>query len=440
MRGVEVECACETAYVGISFSVGLDEPLERASRKRRRSADPMHGHASTIAHLAEHVVATLTSADDPDAEGALDALRSTGLLHNAETSSEETCFFAAGMARDIEDTWIPRMFAAIFAPNVSDACVETERSAALDEMYGVRSSLSVTDGRLDAHIARVEALGSWMTRVDDDIAFLERESARRIGEAIAAFMRTYYVSSRMHVTVVGSDPRSLMRCVQRAAARMGGPVEAVLPRAVYEGRDWTAGAVSVTEGSDGDTTRVRFMASVAVTSDPRSVAAAECAAWCAAEELFVELRVRSRSVYSVHAALHMRAVTSAERDGEHDAAIVVSTVCTHDKAPLVVSIIRDVLARGPTPRLVSCWKRARTVAIRREPKTPLGIGELTRRSCVGGTLDPITRSARAALVESVQYGDARAAATGDYRVYASTGDADRAHVKRAIRRALAEKS
>jgi predicted Zn-dependent peptidase len=444
MRGVEVACACETAYVGISFSVGLDEPLERSFKKRTRQRSPRGStgpamSGSAIAHLAEHVVATLTSSADQDNEAALHAVRSTGLVQNAETTAHETCFYVFGMPRDIEETWIPRIFAAIRDPNVSDACVETERSAALDETYGLRANLAVTGGKLDEHIAHVEATGSWITRVDRDIAFLEREQVRRIGDAIGSFIRKYYVQARMHVTVVGSDPRTTMRAVRRAAARIGADAaeDAVLPRAVYAGRGWRGGSVSVIDGSEGDTTRVRIIASMRVTAHPLSVAAVECAAWCAKEALFVELRVRSRSVYSVHAELILRAVTSAERNGDHDASISVGTVCTADKAPLVARAILDALARGPTAQLVEDWRRAVTVSIRRESKTPLSIGERVRAVCVGATLDPIARADRLALVESVTHAAACAAATGEYRVYASTGDADRTQLKRAMRRALA---
>jgi hypothetical protein len=265
--------------------------------------------------LAEHVVATLTCAASPEQETALGILRSTGISHNASTSAYETCFFAAGTTDDLERTWIPMLGAAIASPNLGARCVETERSAALDEMYAVRASCAVTDGKLDTYVASVEAPGSWQTRVDDDIAYLERESTERVAAAIGAFIAEYYCSARMHVTVASADADRLLNAVRRfvlprpsgLGAGLREDRKPVLPRAVYKWTNWEPGSVSVIEGSAGDTTRVRFCASVNVSSDPVSVLAASCAAWCVAQMLFVELRVRSNAVYSVHAALDLRA-------------------------------------------------------------------------------------------------------------------------------------
>ena len=55
-------------------------------------------------------------------------------------------------------------------------------------MYAVRASCAVTDGKLDTYVASVEAPRSWQTRVDDDIAYLERESTERVAAAIGAFI------------------------------------------------------------------------------------------------------------------------------------------------------------------------------------------------------------------------------------------------------------
>jgi hypothetical protein len=425
MRGIAVSCPCDdSSYVAVSFSVGLDEP-NRAS-------------ASTIAHLAEHVVATLTCAASPEQETALGILRSTGISHNASTSAYETCFFAAGATDDLERTWIPMLGAAIASPNLGARCVETERSAALDEMYAVRASCAVTDGKLDTYVASVEAPGSWQTRVDDDIAYLERESTERVAAAIGAFIAEYYCSARMHVTVASADADRLLSAVRRfVLPRSLGHREdrkAVLPRAVYKWTNWDPGSVSVIEGSAGDTTRVRFCASVNVSSDPVSVLAASCAAWCVAQTLFVELRVRSNAVYSVHAALDLRAVTNEERDGDHDAAIVVSTVCTHDKAPLVVRCIRD--AFDVTPELVADWARSRAVRVGLEPRDPVTLGERAREVSVAATHDAVTRADRLALIESVTHADVVRATSAEYRVYASTSDAPPRALQRAIERAL----
>jgi hypothetical protein len=208
----------------------------------------------------------------------------------------------------------------------------------------------------------------------------------------------------------------------------------VLPRAVYKWTNWDPGSVSVIEGSAGDTTRVRFCASVNVSSDPVSVLAASCAAWCVAQTLFVELRVRSNAVYSVHAALDLRAVTNEERDGDHDAAIVVSTVCTHDKAPLVVRCIRD--AFEVTPELVADWARSRAVRVGLEPRDPVTLGERAREVSVAATHDAVTRADRLALIESVTHADVVRATSAEYRVYASTSDAPPRALQRAIERAL----
>lgn len=432
MRGIAVSCPCDdSSYVAVSFSVGLDEPL----------ATRLRASASTIAHLAEHVVATLTCAASPEQETALGILRSTGISHNASTSAYETCFFAAGTTDDLERTWIPMLGAAIASPNLGARCVETERSAALDEMYAVRASCAVTDGKLDTYVASVEAPGSWQTRVDDDIAYLERESTERVAAAIGAFIAEYYCSARMHVTVASADADRLLSAVRRLVLpRPLGLREdrqdrkAVLPRAVYKWTNWEPGSVSVIEGSAGDTTRVRFCASVNVSSDPVSVLAASCAAWCVAQTLFVELRVRSNAVYSVHAALDMRAVTNEERDGDHDAAIVVSTVCTHDKAPLVVRCIRDAFDVGP--ELVADWARSRAVRVGLEPRDPVTLGERAREVSVAATHDAVTRADRLALIESVTHSDVVRATSADYRVYASTSDAPPRALKRAIERAL----
>jgi hypothetical protein len=429
MRGIAVSCPCDdSSYVAVSFSVGLDEPL--ATRHR--------ASASTIAHLAEHVVATLTCAASPEQETALGILRSTGISHNASTSAYETCFFAAGTTDDLERTWIPMLGAAIASPNLGARCVETERSAALDEMYAVRASCAVTDGKLDTYVASVEAPGSWQTRVDDDIAYLERESTERVAAAIGAFIAEYYCSARMHVTVASADADRLLSTVRRfVLPRPSGLREdrkAVLPRAVYKWTSWDPGSVSVIEGSAGDTTRVRFCASVNVSSDPVSVLAASCAAWCVAQTLFVELRVRSNAVYSVHAALDLRAVTNEERDGDHDAAIVVSTVCTHDKAPLVVRCIRD--AFEVTPELVADWARSRAVRVGLEPRDPVTLGERAREVSVAATHDAVTRADRLALIESVTHADVVRATSAEYRVYASTSDAPPRALQRAIERAL----
>jgi hypothetical protein len=438
MRGIAVSCPCDdSSYVAVSFSVGLDE---RAS-------------ASTIAHLAEHVVATLTCAASPEQETALGILRSTGISNNASTSAYETCFFAAGTTDDLERTWIPMLGAAIASPNLGARCVETERSAALDEMYAVRASCAVTDGKLDTYVASVEAPGSWQTRVDDDIAYLERESTERVAAAIGAFIAEYYCSARMHVTVASADADRLLSAVRRfvlprpsglreprpsglGAGLRADPEDrgAVLPRAVYKWTNWDPGSVSVIEGSAGDTTRVRFCASVNVSSDPVSVLAASCAAWCVAQTLFVELRVRSNAVYSVHAALDLRAVTNEERDGDHDAAIVVSTVCTHDKAPLVVRCIRD--AFDVTPELVADWARSRAVRVGLEPRDPVTLGERAREVSVAATHDAVTRADRLALIESVTHADVVRATSTEYRVYASTSDAPPRALQRAIERAL----
>jgi predicted Zn-dependent peptidase len=425
MRGIAVSCPCDdSSYVAVSFSVGLDEP-NRVS-------------ASTIAHLAEHVVATLTCAASPEQETALGILRSTGISHNASTSAYETCFFAAGTTDDLERTWIPMLGAAIASPNLGARCVETERSAALDEMYAVRASCAVTDGKLDTYVASVEAPGSWQTRVDDDIAYLERESTERVAAAIGAFIAEYYCSARMHVTVASADADRLLSAVRRfVLPRPSGHREdrkPVLPRAVYKWTNWDPGSVSVIEGSAGDTTRVRFCASVNVSSDPVSVLAASCAAWCVAQTLFVELRVRSNAVYSVHAALDLRAVTNEERDGDHDAAIVVSTVCTHDKAPLVMRCIRD--AFDVTPELVADWARSRAVRVGLEPRDPVTLGERAREVSVAATHDAVTRADRLALIESVTHADVVRATSAEYRVYASTSDAPPRALQRAIERAL----
>ena len=432
MRGIAVSCPCDdSSYVAVSFSVGLDEPL----------ATRLRASASTIAHLAEHVVATLTCAASPEQETALGILRSTGISHNASTSAYETCFFAAGTTDDLERTWIPMLGAAIASPNLGARCVETERSAALDEMYAVRASCAVTDGKLDTYVASVEAPGSWQTRVDDDIAYLERESTERVAAAIGAFIAEYYCSARMHVTVASADADRLLSAVRRLVLpRPLGLREdrqdrkAGLPRAVYKWTNWEPGSVSVIEGSAGDTTRVRFCASVNVCSDPVSVLAASCAAWCVAQTLFVELRVRSNAVYSVHAALDMRAVTNEERDGDHDAAIVVSTVCTHDKAPLVVRCIRDAVDVGP--ELVADWARSRAVRVGLEPRDPVTLGERAREVSVAATHDAVTRTDRLALIESVTHADVVRATSAEYRVYASTSDAPPRALKRAIERAL----
>lgn len=437
MRGIAVSCPCDdSSYVAVSFSVGLDEPL--ATTKSHRST--VRAYASTIAHLAEHVVATLTCAASPEQETALGILRSTGISHNASTSAYDTCFFAAGTTDDLERTWIPMLGAAIGSPNLGARCVETERSAALDEMYGVRASCAVTEGKLDTYIASVEAPGSWQTRVDDDIAYLERESTERVAYAIGAFIAEYYCSARMHVTVASADPDRLLSAVRRfvlPSARLGalGLVAAVLPRSVYKWTNWEPGAVSVIAGSEGDTTRVRFCTSVNVCSDPVSVLAASCAAWCVAQTLFVELRVRSNAVYSVHAALDMRAVTNEERDGDHDAAIVVSTVCTHDKAPLVARAIRD--AFDVAPELVADWARSRAVRVGLEPRDPVTLGERAREVSFAATHDAVTRAERLALLESVTHADVVAATSAGYRVYASTSDSPSPRaLQRAIERAL----
>ena len=437
MRGIAVACPYEGAsYVAVSFSVGLDEPIAAATAFGRKSRQSRFtAHASTIAHLAEHVVATLTCATEPDQETAIGILRATGISHNASTSAWETCFHAAGTTHDLELTWIPMLFAAIHAPNISLECVETERSAALDEMYAVRAACSVTDGKLDAHIASVEAAGSWQTRVDDDIAFLEGESARRIADTIGAFIAEFYCSARMHITVASEDADTLLRAARRSAAPT--QVRSVLPRSVYPWTNWQPGSVSVIPGSAGDTTRVRFYASVNVSSDPMSVLASACAAWCVSETLFVQLRVRSNAVYSVHAALDLRAVTNEERDGEHDAAIVVATVCTHDKAPLVARAIRDALF-SISPELVRDWARARALRIQLEPRDPVSIGERAREVSVAATNDPVARADRLALVESVTHADVAAAVSRTrYRVYASSSDAPTVgSLRRAIERAL----
>ena len=455
MRGIAIECACEAAYIAVSFSVGLDEPLynstksnaSRPSRRRRgkgnssrSSAGPLapRGAASTIAHLAEHVVATLTSATETDTEAALGIVRATGIRHNAETSASETCFHAAGSADDLERIWLPRLFEAIRTPNLTAECVETERSAALDEMYAFRARAAVSDGKLDAHIASVEAQGSWLTRVDEDIQFLENESADRIGAMIGAFIQEYYVPARMHVTVVGNDTGSLLERA-RAGHSTTRPRQTLRPRAVFPWTNWRAGAVSVIAGSEGDTTRVRFCNSCVVSSDPASVLAAECAAWCVAELLFVELRVRSNAIYSVHASLEMRAVTNEERDGDHDAAIVVATVCTHDKAPLVACAMRDAFG-AISPKLVRDWARARRVSIDLESRAANAIGERAREVSFAATNDPISRRDRLELIDAVTHDAARAsvAGAGAYRVYASTADASKpSSVRRAIERALA---
>ena len=570
MRGIAVQCSCETAYVAVSFSVGLDEPLDsdfedregrggredrddrggrrdrrpspRPRAKSRRKRSKMDARASTIAHLAEHVIATLTSAKGASAgpsgpsgssapqgpsssssaestesseaveaaqaeveaveaaqaevesveaaqaevEAVLAALRSTGIVQNAETSGSETCFHASGMPRDLALVWIPLLFSAIRDPNLSSRCVETERSAALDEMYGVRASASVTDGLLETHIERTEAYGSWPTRVDEDIRYLEREKTALVGAAIGAFIRTFYVPERMHVTVVGPDPELLLQTVRLAASAAFGPEGAIgaigavasadssgpgvaLPRAIYTG-EYQDGAVSVIAGSEGDTTRVRFLQSVAITSDPVTVYAATCAAWCASELLFVALRVRANAVYSVHAALSMRAVNCVERDGEHDASIVVATVCTHDKAAHVVRVVRDTM-RDIGPEIVADWRRAAVVAIRSESRGAVALGERARHVSVGATGEPLARSDRIALIESVTYEDVRDVlfgARGDregrggigspiasrpsgssrspgssrahrpagYRVYASTGDTSPTRLQRAVSRGL----
>ena len=453
MRGIAIECACEAAYIAVSFSVGLDEPLynstkgkTNASRPRRgkgsrgRSSAAPRGAASTIAHLAEHVVATLTSATETDTEAALGIVRATGMRHNAETSESETCFHAAGSADDLERVWVPRLFEAIRNPNLTVECVETERSAALDEMYAFRARTAASDGKLDVHIASVEAPGSWLTRVDEDIHFLENESAARIGAMIGAFIEEYYVPARMHVTVVGSDTGPLLERARRPTRRPTRPRQtepACLPRAVFPWTSWRAGAVSVIAGSEGDTTRVRFCNSCVVSSDPASVLAAECAAWCVAELLFVELRVRSNAIYSVHASLEMRAVTNEERDGDHDAAIVVATVCTHDKAPLVARAMRDAFG-AISPRLVRDWARARRVRIELESRAADAIGERARAVSFAATNDPIARKDRLALIDAVTPDAVRASGAGTYRVYASTADASKpSSVRRAIERALA---
>jgi hypothetical protein len=507
MRGIAVQCACETAYIAVSFSVGLDEPLapiearparpvrpvrpvgarKKSGKARRANSKRASGpagsyakkknerampRASTVAHLAEHVIATLTSAvglaghgpieagksfeSVESVEAVLAALRSTGIVHNAETSGSETCFHASGMPRDLARIWIPLLFAAIRDPNLGSRCVETERSAALDEMYGVRAGASVTDGLLETHIERTEASGSWPTRFDEDIGYLEREKTARVGAAIGAFIRTFYVTERMHVTVVGPDPELLLQTVRLAADAAYGPdgsdgpcsgaCNSVLPRAIYTG-EYHDGAVSVIAGSEGDTTRVRFLQSVAISSDPVTVFAATCAAWCATELLFVALRVRANAVYSVHAALSMRAVTDAERDGEHDASIVVATVCTHDKAPHVVRVVRDTL-RDIGPEIVADWRRAAVVAIKRESRGPVQLGERARRVSVGATSDPLSRSDRIALIESVTYEHVRDVLRGPdgrkggadkrsgYRVYASTGDTSPTRLRRAVSRGI----
>jgi hypothetical protein len=443
MRGIAVSCPCDdSSYVAVSFSVGLDEPL----------ATRLRASASTIAHLAEHVVATLTCAASPEQETALGIVRSTGISHNASTSAYETCFFAAGTTDDLERTWIPMLGAAIASPNLGARCVETERSAALDEMYAVRASCAVTDGKLDTYVASVEAPGSWQTRVDDDIAYLERESTERVAAAIGAFISEYYCSARMHVTVASADADRLLSAVRRLVLPrplgLGAGLreyraglredrqdrKAVLPRAVYKWTNWDPGSVSVIEGSAGDTTRVRFCVSVNVSSDPVSVLAASCAAWCVAQTLFVELRVRSNAVYSVHAALDVRAVTNEERDGDHDAAIVVSTVCTHDKAPLVVRCIRD--AFDVKQELVADWARSRAVRVGLEPRDPVTLGERAREVSVAATHDAVTRADRLALIESVTHADVVRATSAEYRVYASTSDAPPRALQRAIERAL----
>ena len=438
MRGIAVSCPCdESSYVAVSFSVGLDEPLDAVTSKLRGRAHRVS--ASTIAHLAEHIVATLTCASSPEQETALGIVRSTGISQNASTSAHETCFFASGATDDLERTWIPMLGAAIGSPNLTARCVETERSAALDEMYGVRASCAVTDGKLDTYVASVEAPGSWQTRVDDDIAYLESESTERVADAIGAFIAEYYCPARMHVTVASADADRLLSAVRRfvlPSTRRPGALgrAAVLPRSVYKWTSWDPGSVSVIAGSAGDTTRVRFCASVAVSSDPVSVLAASCAAWCVSQTLFVELRVRSNAVYSVHAALDVRAVTNEERDGDHDAAIVVSTVCTHDKAPLVVRCIRD--AFDVSPELVRDWARSRAVRVGLEPRDPVTLGERAREVSVAATNDAVTRADRLALIESVTHADVVRATTSEYRVYASTSDASPHALQRAIERAL----
>ena len=273
MRGIAVSCPCdESSYVAVSFSVGLDEPLDAVASKPRGRAHRVS--ASTIAHLAEHVVATLTCASSPEQETALGIVRSTGISQNASTSAYETCFFASGATDDLERTWIPMLGAAIGSPNLGARCVETERSAALDEMYGVRASCAVTDGKLDTYIASVEAPGSWQTRVDDDIAYLESESTERVADAIGAFIAEYYCPARMHVTVASADADRLLSAVRRfvlPSTRRPGALgrAAVLPRSVYKWTSWDPGSVSVIAGSAGDTTRVRFCASVNVSRAPR---------------------------------------------------------------------------------------------------------------------------------------------------------------------------
>jgi hypothetical protein len=243
---------------------------------------------------------------------------------------------------------------------------------------------------------------------------------------------------------------------------------ALLPRAIYTG-EYQDGAVSVIAGSEGDTTRVRFLQSVAITSDPVTVYAATCAAWCASELLFVALRVRANAVYSVHAALSMRAVNCAERDGEHDASIVVATVCTHDKAAHVVRVVRDTM-RDIGPEIVADWRRAAVVAIRSESRGAVSLGQRARHVSVGATGEPLSRSDRIALVESVTYEDVRDVLFGNrecpgrggigsprasrpsgysrspraqrssrpagYRVYASTGDTSPTRLRRAVSRGL----
>ena len=291
----------------------------------------------------------------------------------------------------------------------------------------------------DTYIASVEAPGSWQTRVDDDIAYLESESTERVADAIGAFIAEYYCPARMHVTVASADADRLLSAVRRfvlPSTRRPGALgrAAVLPRSVYKWTSWDPGSVSVIAGSAGDTTRVRFCASVAVSSDPVSVLAASCAAWCVSQTLFVELRVRSNAVYSVHAELDVRAVTNEERDGDHDAAIVVSTVCTHDKAPLVVRCIRD--AFDVSPELVRDWARSRTVRVGLEPRDPVTLGERAREVSFAATNDAVTRADRLALIESVTHADVVRATTSEYRVYASTSDASPRALQRAIERAL----
>ena len=105
-------------------------------------------------------------------------------------------------------------------------------------------------------------------------------------------------------------------------------------------------------------------------------------------------------------------------------------------------VVRDTL-RDIGPEIVADWRRAAVVAIKRESRGPVQLGERARRVSVGATSDPLSRSDRIALIESVTYEHVRdvlrvggADKRSGYRVYASTGDTSPTRLRRAVSRGL----